>query len=137
MEATRHLTVLYDERCSFCRRCRDWLASQPCLVEVELMASGSETARQRYGAMPWLGAELIVVDELGQAWVGPAAFIVCLWATVRYRPWSFLLSRPGLSRYTERFFMHVSKRRDRYAGWLRRGQPDCSFCDELDLWWSG
>jgi predicted DCC family thiol-disulfide oxidoreductase YuxK len=129
------LTILFDERCTFCLRCRDWLATQPCLVEVELMPSGSVEARERFGASPWLGKELVVVDDHGDAWVGPAAFLVCLWATVRYRPWSYLLSRPGFSRHTERFLMHVSKRRDRWGAWLSRKDPDCSYCDEVRIRW--
>jgi len=134
---TTRLTVLYDERCAFCRRCRDWLAAQPCLVEVELMPAGSAEARGRYGSMPWLGAELVVVDNQGQAWIGPAAFIVCLWATIRYRPWSYVLSRPGFSAHTERFFRKVSKRRDRFSDWLGGGgaDDDCSWCEELRLRW--
>ncbi len=133
-EVTR-LTILFDENCAFCLRCRDWLATQPCLVEVELMPSGSEEARRRFGAVPWLGKELVVVDDRGEAWVGPAAFLVCLWATARYRPWSYLLSRPGFSRHTERFFMHVSKRRDRWAAWLSRKDPNCSYCDGVRMRW--
>ena len=135
--ASTKLTILFDERCTFCLRCRDWLADQPVLVEVELMASGSPTAHARYGALPWLGNELVVVDERGQAWVGPAAFLMCLWATARSRPWSYVLSRPGFSRFTSRFFMHVSKRRESLSSWLARGDDgdDCSWCDEVKLRW--
>jgi hypothetical protein len=43
--APSKLTVLLDERCAFCLRCRDWLAAQPCLVEVELLPAGSVEAR--------------------------------------------------------------------------------------------
>jgi hypothetical protein len=100
------------------------------------LGSGSEGAIRRYGAIPWLGSELVVVDEHGQAWVAPGAFLVCPWATRRYRSWSYLLAKPHLSKHTERFFPHVPKRRDRYGGWLGRKEQDCTFCDELDLWWS-
>jgi predicted DCC family thiol-disulfide oxidoreductase YuxK len=131
VEATR-LTVIYDERCTFCLRCRDWLAIQPVLVEVELMAAGSAVARERYGGLPWLGQELVVVNEHGEAWVGPAAFLICLWATARYRSWSYLLSHQGLAHLAERFFIHVSKRRDRYARWLRRDE-DCTYCEDVRL----
>ena len=134
-DAGTKLTVLYDERCAFCLRCRDWLAGQPCLVEVELLPAGSATARDRYGAVPWLGNELVVVDERGQVWVGPAAFLVCLWATARYRPWAFLLARPGWSKYAERLFIRVSKRRNRWGAWLGRKDKDCSYCDELRIRW--
>ena len=135
MSASRRLTVLYDERCRFCLRCRDWLLLQPCLVEVELVPAGSAAARERFGAVPWLGTELVVVDDTGQTWIGPAAFLVCLWATVRYRAWSYRLSQPALAPHAERFFMFVSKRRDRWGAWLGRRGRRCSYCDEVRLRW--
>jgi predicted DCC family thiol-disulfide oxidoreductase YuxK len=128
---TTKLTVLYDEKCAVCRRARDWLLTQPCFVEVELVASGSAAARDRYGAVPWLGRELVAADQDGRVWVGPAAFLTCLWATVRYRPWAYLLSGPTLAPLAERFFMFISKRRDRWSGWLRRGDPSCTWCDQV------
>ena len=131
--APTRLTVLYDEQCAFCRRCRDWLLTQPCLVQVELLASGSAEARRRYGSLPWLGSELVAADDLGHVWVGPAAFLTCLWATVRYRPWAYRLSSPSLSHLAETFFRIISKRRDRWSAWLSRDQDDCSWCDELRL----
>jgi predicted DCC family thiol-disulfide oxidoreductase YuxK len=128
---TGKLTVLYDERCAFCLRCRDWLASQPCLVEVELLPAGSEEAFARYGSVPWLREELVVADEAGQVWVGPAAFLVCLWATAKYRSLSFTLARPGFAKHAEKVFVHVSKRRGRWSEWLSRRDPDCSYCDDV------
>ena len=124
------LTILYDERCAVCRRCRDWLLTQPCLVEVELLPAGSFEAKERYGALPWLGAELIAVDESGAAWVGPAAFLACLWATKRYRAWSYRLAGPTLAPLAERFFWWVSKKRDRWSAWMSPDDPDCSWCDD-------
>ncbi len=133
--ASSRLTILFDERCAFCLRCRDWLAGQPCLVDVELLPAGSQDARLRYGAVPWLGEELVVVDEHGNTWIGPSAFLVAMWATAKYRPWAYVLARRGLSRYAERFFIHVSKRRDRYAAWLGRNHRDCSYCDDVKMRW--
>ncbi len=132
-ESPTRLTILYDERCGFCLRCRDWLLSQPCLVEVELLPSGSEAAKGRYGNLPWLGQELVVVDERGRGWIGPAAFITCLWATARYRKWAYLLARPTLAPMAGRFFLFVSKRRDKLSGWFSRQNSDCSWCDELRM----
>jgi predicted DCC family thiol-disulfide oxidoreductase YuxK len=127
----RHLVVLYDENCAMCRRARDWLLAQPTLIQLVLVPAGSRAARDRYGTLPWLGQELIVVDDQGRAWVGPAAFLTCLWATVRYRAWAYRLSGPRLAPLAERFFKLVSKRRDRWSAWLGRDDPDCSWCDEL------
>ena len=33
----KRLTVLYDEKCPICVRCRDWLAQEPAFVEIELL----------------------------------------------------------------------------------------------------
>jgi predicted DCC family thiol-disulfide oxidoreductase YuxK len=130
MQTTR-LTVLYDERCAVCRRARDWLLTQPCYVEVELVASGSAVAMDRYGAVPWLGHELVAADQEGRVWIGPAAFLTCLWATVRYRPWAYRLSGPTLAPLAERFFMFISKRRDRWSAWLGPDDASCSWCDQV------
>jgi predicted DCC family thiol-disulfide oxidoreductase YuxK len=125
------LTILYDETCGFCRRCRDWLLAQTCLVEVELLPAGSPAVKARYGAVPWLGRELVAVDERGRVWVGPAAFLICLWATARYRAWAYRLAGPKLAPMTERFFFFVTKNRDRWSAWPERGDPDCTWCDQL------
>jgi predicted DCC family thiol-disulfide oxidoreductase YuxK len=126
------LTVVYDERCAFCLRCRDWLATQPVLVAVDLLPAGSSAARARFGAASWLGEALVVADDEGNAWVGPAAFLMCLWATARYRVWSYRLTQPKYERFAERFFLHVSKRRS-YSEWLTRPDEDCTYCDVLRL----
>jgi predicted DCC family thiol-disulfide oxidoreductase YuxK len=127
------LTVLYDERCALCRRARDWLLTQPCRLPVELLPAGSAEARRRFGSVPWLGSELVVADDRGGVWIGPAAFLTCLWATVRYRPWAYRLSGPHLAPLAERFFLLVSKRRDRWSSWLGRRDPECSWCEGGDV----
>lgn len=129
-DGPRRLTVLYDERCPFCLRCRDWLLGQPCLVDVRLLPAGAPAVRERYGAFPLLGDELAVFDERGHGWVGGAAFLMCLWATARYRSWSYRLARPLFAPYAERFFRFVSSRRDRWNRWLDR-DSECTFCDEF------
>ncbi len=131
MQRSQSLTILYDESCALCRRCRDWLLTQPCLVPVQLLPAGSPAARYRYASLgPWLGKELVVVDERGNAWVGPAAFVVCLWATAKYRSASYVLARPSLAPLAEKFFVFVSKRRDRFGRWVNEEpETECSWCD--------
>ena len=82
-------TVLYDEGCELCQRCRAFLEVEPAYVELTLLAAGSDEARLRFGTLPWLGQELVVVAEDGRVWAGAAAFLVCLWALRDYREWSY------------------------------------------------
>lgn len=122
--ALRRLTVLYDSTCALCVRCKEWMAGQSAYVELEFMAAGSEEAAARFGAVPWLGAELVVVSDRGEVWAGPAAFLVALWALEEYREWSYRLSGDTFSTMAERFFVGLSNRRKWLASWLTH--PECS-----------
>jgi predicted DCC family thiol-disulfide oxidoreductase YuxK len=118
------LTVLYDVSCPICVRCAHWLAGEPSYVTLELLPSSSEDAIRRYGEVPWLGAELVVVGDGGEVWAGPAAFLVALWALRDYREWSYRLSGESFSTMAERFFVALSHRRKWLAGWL--AHPRCT-----------
>jgi len=91
---------------------------------MELLPCQSEEAIRRYGEVPWLGAELVVVSDEGEVWAGPAAFLVALWALVDYREWSYWLSGDSLSQVAERFFVALSHERKWVAGWLTH--PECN-----------
>jgi len=67
----RRLTVVTDEQCELCRRCRGWLADQPLLVEVQFLPVGSDEAVRRYGSIGIRRDVLIVADEHGRIWAGP------------------------------------------------------------------
>jgi predicted DCC family thiol-disulfide oxidoreductase YuxK len=120
----KRLTVLYDAACPICVRCRDWLEKQPAYVALELLPCQSREAQRRYGDVPWLGAELVVVSDTGEVWAGPAAFLVALWALEGYREWSYLLSGESFSTMAERFFVALSSKRRWLAGWLTH--PECN-----------
>jgi len=123
----QRLTVLFDPNCALCRRARAWMLGQRAYVELTFLPCTSEAARERYGELPWLGEELIVVSDDGQVWIGPAAFITCLWALVAYREWSFRLAGP-LSGFAERFFLAVSKNRGALAGLLDHHECEDGVC---------
>jgi predicted DCC family thiol-disulfide oxidoreductase YuxK len=112
------LTVLYDARCPLCVRCRSWMVGQPAYVPLEFLACDSAEAKQRYAELPWLGAELVVVGDGGEVWVGPAAFLVALWALPAWREWSYRLSGPLFAPLAERFFHLVSRRRRNLGAWF-------------------
>lgn len=118
------LLVLYDEHCAVCRRCRHWLEGEPTYLPLTFVAAGSEKAKASFPELqPWLGVELAVVGDRGQVWIGPAAFLTCLWATRSYRQWAYTLSGPTLVPLAERFFHAVSARRSRLARFVR---SDCA-----------
>jgi predicted DCC family thiol-disulfide oxidoreductase YuxK len=131
MDATK-LTVLYDERCAFCVRCRDWLADQPVLVAVELVGAGTEEAKRRFPGVDVRSKELVVIDDHGEMWVGPDAFVVCLWATARYRGLSMRLSRPAWKPLAATFFHQLSMRRDSLSAWIDP-VPECEACNDLPV----
>ena len=122
------LTVLYDGSCALCVRCRDFLAQHVSYVPLELLSCQSEEARRRFAAVPWLGEELVVVSDDGEVWVGAAAFLVCLWALVDYREWSYALSGPELAPLAERFFHALSSRRAVVARFFGPTRCDGSSC---------
>lgn len=122
------LTVLYDATCALCVRCRDYLARSPSYVPLELLACQSREARERYGAVPWLGEELVVASDEGDVWVGAAAFIVCLWALVETREWSYRLSGTAFAPLAERFFVAFSSQRGRVASFLGPTTCDDGVC---------
>jgi predicted DCC family thiol-disulfide oxidoreductase YuxK len=126
------LTVLYDGSCALCLRCRDFLATAHTLVPLELLSSQSPAARERFGSVPWLGEELVVVSDEGDVWVGPAAFLVAMWSLADYREWSYRLSGPALAPLAERFFVAISSHRRRIASLLHK-PPRCEEGDSCQI----
>ena len=107
----RALTVLFDPACALCQRSRDWMLRQAHYVTLSFVACSGEEARARYGDIPWLGDELVVVSDTGDVWVGPAAFLTCLWALVAWREWSYRLSDGAFAPLAERVFRALSSKR--------------------------
>jgi len=124
--APKALTVLFDPFCSLCQRCRDWMLTQPAYLPMKFVACTSEEARTRFGSIPWLGDELVVVSDQSEIWVGPAAFLTCLWALEDWREWSFRLSGPAFAPLAERFFHAVSARRKSLASFVQHRCTDGS-----------
>lgn len=120
----KKLVVLYDPSCSLCRRCRSWMLGESALVTLEFVECTGAEAKARYGDIPWLGDELVVVGDGGEVWAGSAAFLTCLWALEEWRDWSFRLSGPGFASLAERFFLFVSARRKTF-GTLFHHEDEC------------
>lgn len=122
------LTVFYDRRCELCRRSRAWLEVEPQRVPLRFLATDGAEAAALAGELPWLGEELVVVADDGAAWIGPAAFLVCLWATERHHRWAHRLSSPTLAPLAERFLATVSTNRRRISAGLHPRTCDDGTC---------
>jgi hypothetical protein len=64
------------------------------------------------------------VSDEGDVWVGPAAFLVAMWALADYREWSYRLSGPELAPLAERFFVAISSQRRRIASLFKKPRCD-------------
>lgn len=122
------LTILYDASCDLCLRCKDWLGSQASYVPLELLPCGSDEARRRFGQIPWLGGQLVVVADDGRVWAGASAFVMCLWALRDWREWAEQLSTPALAPLAERFFRVVSSQRRRVGALFSHGPCASDSC---------
>jgi len=124
----RRLTVIYDDHCELCLRCSTWLSQQATHVEMRFLPSSDPQVYDLYGELPWYRIELMVVTDTGVAWVGSSAFVMCLWATLRYHRTSYRLSGRSLAPVAERFFHTVSSNRSVVSGMLNPTRCETGAC---------
>src|SRR4029453_19298010 len=105
---------------------RGWCVGQAQSLLLSLVGCRGAEARARYGDIPWLGDELVVVGDGGEVWVGPAAFLTCLWALEDYREWSYRLAGPAFAPLARRFFLLLSSNRSAIAALLEHECKDGS-----------
>ncbi|MBT8199760.1 MAG: DUF393 domain-containing protein [Acidimicrobiales bacterium] len=127
MTSPASITVLYDPHCNLCRRSALWLTHQPGYIPIEVMAAGSPAAIDQFGDFGRLGDDMVVVADDGRMWWGsPDAYLVCLWALRKWRPWAERLSSPVLAGLAGGFFKRVSTHRMAIGAIL--GPPKCADC---------
>ncbi|MFJ6084015.1 thiol-disulfide oxidoreductase DCC family protein [Streptomyces sp. NPDC092369] len=119
----RGLTVLYDADCSLCAFLRDWLVRQSQLVPLEFVPAASEDARRRFPGLDHRATldEITVVGDLGQVYLGAAAWIVTLWALREHRPLAHRLSTPAGARLARGAVLAAAKWRGAQWG---AGRPN-------------
>jgi predicted DCC family thiol-disulfide oxidoreductase YuxK len=107
------LTVLYDPECGLCRRAHDWLAEQAKLIELHFVPCASDEARKRYPVLDHdlTKQDLTVIGDDGAVYFGPKAWLMVLWALVRYRDWAYRLATPELLPTTKRVVSVISQNR--------------------------
>ena len=107
------LTVLYDPECGLCKRAHDWLAEQAKLIELYFVPCASDEARKRYPVLDHdlTKQDLTVIGDDGAVYFGPKAWLMVLWALVRYRDWAYRLATPELLPTTKRVVSVISQNR--------------------------
>nr|WP_296063887.1 DCC1-like thiol-disulfide oxidoreductase family protein [uncultured Actinoplanes sp.] len=107
-------TVLYDAGCPICRAARRWLASRPQIVPLSFVAAGSAEARERFPALDHAATlrDLTVIADDGSYYVGDAAWVACLWASVDYRRTAEMISSPKLLPTARRIIAAASRVRE-------------------------
>ncbi|MFF5854709.1 DUF393 domain-containing protein [Streptomyces sp. NPDC012751] len=110
----RGLTLLYDAESAPCAHLRGWLARRPRLVPLEPLPAGSAEASARFPGLDprATGAEIIVVGDFGQVYLGPRAWIVLLWALREYRPLAHRLATPSGAKSARRAVLDAAKWRE-------------------------
>jgi len=114
----KQLTILYDPECGLCARVGTWLVTQPKLVSLRTAPSSALARLYPELAARGLQDELIVVSDAGAVYLGHHAWLMCLYALKRYRPWAQRLSRPALLPFARQAFTILSANRQRVSKWL-------------------
>jgi predicted DCC family thiol-disulfide oxidoreductase YuxK len=116
----RTLYVLYDSRCGICSRLKAWMLAQPAYCTIDFVAAGSARARRLFPQLPHRDepSELVAITDEGEVYVDDAAWILCLYALVDYRAWSFRLSRTPLRHMARNAWELLSKNRGQLSRML-------------------
>lgn len=120
------ITIFYDARCGLCASVKSWLEREPKFVALHFVPYDSRHAEVLFPKIAdWHpDREIVALSDEGGLYRGDGAWIMCLWATVRYREWSLRLARPALRPYAEKLCRLISKHRRRLSRVLRLGTDD-------------
>lgn len=89
------------------------LGKERCFVPLKFVAYDSRQAGEMFPGIEEFrpGEEILVLSDEGGIYRGGDAWIMCLWATVRFREWSLRMARPGLRGLAARIGQYVSRYR--------------------------
>ncbi|MGI9595508.1 MAG: hypothetical protein ACR2QK_05075, partial [Acidimicrobiales bacterium] len=91
----------------------------PQIVPFHFAAAAEPWVGRWLGGLVPVGDDLVVVDDWGRAWVGPDAFVVCLWGLDRYRSLAIRLQQAGGRLMAKHVFHSVSAGRGVASLFLR------------------
>ncbi len=107
-DSALELTVFFDGDCGLCRRVAGWLDRQPQYVPLHCVAAQRASDQGCPLSVEALLEQVTVTASDGAVYRGTNAWLVCLWALRRYRPWSLRLASDALRPWAERIFAVVA-----------------------------
>lgn len=89
------------------------MSNQPAYLDIEFLAAGCDRARMLFPELchDENPPELVVVTDEGDVYTGDGGWIVCLYALVQYRSWSYRLANPSLRALARNAFELLSANR--------------------------
>ena len=92
------LTLFYDPNCGLCRAFRQWMLGQDSHYRVEFVPYTSSLARRLLPEIVNMdaGREIVVMNDEGDIWQGPEAWVVSLWVLKKWRGWAKRMATPAL-----------------------------------------
>jgi predicted DCC family thiol-disulfide oxidoreductase YuxK len=120
------LHVFYDGQCEFCRRCRAWLAGQPAFFKFNFVPYQAPHATVLCPRLAEFrpDTEIVVMSDTGEIYTGASAWIMCLYATRRYRELSLRLAHPALMPLARTICRLVSENRLAISALLRKSPEE-------------
>lgn len=120
-----HLTIYYDGHCSLCCRIRNWLSTEPQIVQLRFIDRWSNRTQSPFAGQvtQFAGDDLVAVADDGRVWWGDDAWLMVLYALDDFRAWSFRLADPGYRPFLRQMVHLLSKHRIGLGRWMDRSVP--------------
>lgn len=120
------LYVLYDPKCELCCRLKDWVLIQRSWIGLEVIPSGSQTARKMFPELEQIAGpnDLAVISDEGAVYLNDRAWIMVLYALEEYRDWAARLTHPLLMPLARQAYTALSRNRHFLSSWLSSTEPE-------------
>jgi len=121
MSQNNRMSVYYDEQCAFCRYCVQWLLKQAKFIEIDFYLFPQlqdKLGKEKYHQ--WFNdeKELVVIYD-NAIFKHNKALLMCLYALIDYREWSYRLSSPALLPRVKNVYNFISASRYKLSILLR------------------
>lgn len=124
MHAIKKITVLYDERCTFCVGVARRLRAEPAFVTLEVLPMRYAVKEGPYSTLAPLieSGKFVVIANEKEVYLDTKARLMVLWALKKYREYSHILASPLLFWAVDLAFECISANRHFLSAFIARKQ---------------